>query len=193
MLRSRRKASVSAGARSSPRSSGACASAPRAGGEICHQRHLACAPQCRLRVDAARLSPRRSSFQRLDEDADGAATSEPSLPGGVVLDAELRASWACPWRAPPPLRRSPLPRRSRPRPSRGNSPAPSIASWLPTGCGRRAPGLNDGGKGHAAALVTPGERPRNDAWIARAHGRLKLPGANGSGLELPVIHDFLTD
>ena len=62
---------------------------PRAVGKICDQRHLASRRDVAGKLMQHACPRAGSSFQRLDEDADGAAAGEPSLPGGVVLDAEF--------------------------------------------------------------------------------------------------------
>ena len=84
------KPRLSAGAKSWPRSSGPCASerAPVA-------RSVTSAALRRAAMSPARrcsrpASSRPASLQRLDEDADGAAASEPGLPGDFILDAELQ-------------------------------------------------------------------------------------------------------
>jgi len=112
------------------------------------------------------------AFQRLQEDTDGAAASEPGLPGDFVLDAELQHLGLAGGQH---LRgfgdHFPLDAAAR---NRAEEIASSVDRKLAAdGAWRRAPGLNDGGKGHAAALGQPVERAWNDAWIAGTHRLLR--------------------
>jgi hypothetical protein len=149
---------------------------PHPVGELCHQRHLASRRNvaCELPQHACPLAG--SSFQRLDENADGAATGEPSLPGGAVLDAEYerlrRGREKHLFRLGDHLSFDAAARnRAEEVPSPVDRKLAADRPW------RRAPGLNDSGQGHAAALFQPVERARNDAWIAGTHRFLRNSGS----------------
>ena len=172
-LRSWRKASVSAGARSWPRSSGPCAS-ERAPVE----RSVTSAALLRAAISPAswcsREASRSRSFQRLQENADGAAASEPGLPGDFILDAELQHLGLARGQHLRCLGDH-LPLDAAAGDRAEEIPLPVDGELAADGLRGRAPGLDDGGERHAPALGTPGQCPWNDAWVARAHGSLKIP------------------
>ena len=102
------------------------------------------------------VAPR--SFQRLQEDADGAAASEPGLPGNLILDAELQHLGLARGQH---LRgfgdHFPLDAAARDRAE--EIPLAVDGELAADGLRGGAPGLNDGGERHAPALGTPGQCP----------------------------------
>ena len=149
---------------------------PHPVGELCHQRYLASRRDVAGELVQHACPPAGSSFQRLDENADGAATGESSLPGGAVLDAEFERLGLG---GEKHLFRlgDHLPFDAAARDRAEEIPSPVDGKLAADRPWRRAPGLNDGGKGHAAALFQPVERARNDAWIAGTHRLVRNSGS----------------
>ncbi len=169
-LRPRRNASSSAGARSGPKSPGECDQALRAGGKVGHQRH------------------RFAGLNGADQ-----------LPAAARRPARPGATFSTKMRMAPPQASPTLQALSSSTPNSrdfgcaggddfgrlgddfGLDAAPRHrAEKIPLGIDqelaadrlrRRAPGLNDGGKRHAAALAEPIERLRQDERVWGSHGK----------------------
>src|SRR5262245_42884671 len=149
---------------------------PSAVSEICYQRRLASRLDVAGELMQHACSFARSSFHRLDEDADGATTGEPGLPGGAVFDAEFERLWLGGEKNLCRLGDH-LALHAATRDRAEEIPSPVDRKLAADRPWRRAPGLNDSGKGDAAAFFQPVERAWNDAWIAGTHRLFRNSGS----------------